>query len=100
MRRLYMKGPISLQQPAHVRRHIVEIMKDRKAADVEVDGHVGGEDVVKEVETALVEPDGEGIEDLLDRDGFGSVLGREWGCEGRGELLCTGVGVGVRVREG
>lgn len=94
MRRLHMKRPITSQQSVHVRRDVVEVAEDGEAADVEVDGDVGGEDVVEEVEAALVERDGEGVEDLLDRDGFGGVLGRERGCEGRGELLGLGVGVG------
>ena len=75
-----MEGPITLQQLAHVRRHIIEVFEDGEALDVEVDGHIGGEDVVEEVEAALVEGDAEGVEDLLDRDGFGGVLGGEWAC--------------------
>ena len=94
MRRLHMKSSKTPQQSIHVRRDVIEVAEDGEAADVEVDGHVGREDVVEEVEAALVERDGEGVEDLLDRDGFGGILRREWGCEGRGELLGLGVGEG------
>ena len=94
MRRLHMKSPNTLQQASHVRRHVVEVVQDGEAADVEIDGDIGGEDVVEEVEAALVEGDGEGVEGLLDRHGFGGVLGGEWGREGRRELLGVDVGEG------
>ena len=93
MRRLHMKSPVTMHQPPHVRRDVVEVVEDGEAADVEVDGHVRGEDVVEEVEAALVERDGEGVEDLLYRDGVGGILRGEGRREGRRELL-GGVGVG------
>ena len=94
MRRLHVKSAIPLQQSPHIRRNVVEIVEDGEATDVEVDGHIGCEDVVEEVEAALVESDAEGVEDLLDRDGFGGILGGEGRCEGRRELLGVGVGEG------
>ena len=80
MRALRMESPITLQQLTYVRRHIIKVSEDGEAAEVEVDGHIGGEDVVEEVEAALVEGDAEGVEDLLDRDGFDDILGGEWAC--------------------
>ena len=89
-----MKSPKTPQQSVHVRRDVVEVAEDGEAADVEVDGHVGREDVIEEVEAALVEGDGEGVKDLLNCDDFSGILGREGGCEGRRELLRLGVGEG------
>ena len=90
MRRLDMKSGISLQYPPHARRDIVEVVKDGDSGDVEVDRYIWGEDVVQEVEAALVNGDGEGVDDLLDCDHVGGRLDGELCHKWRRELLTGG----------
>ena len=91
MRRLGGESDCTLQRSPHEGREIVEVADNGDSGNVEVHRYVRGEDVVKEVESALVEGYPEGVEDLLDGDRVGCFLGgqgreREW----RRELLSVG----------
>lgn len=92
MRRLDVKSRITLQRSPHVRRDVIEVVQNGEPGDVEVDGHVGGEDVVEEVEAALVDGDGEGVESLLDCHDLDGSLRGDGDREGRRELLRGGDG--------
>ena len=92
MRRLDVESRITLQRSPHVRRDVIEVAQDGEPGDVEVEGHVGSEDVVEEVEAALVEGDGEGVEGLLDCHDLDGCLRRDGRREGRRELLRGGDG--------
>lgn len=61
-------------------------MKDGNSGRVEVDGHVGGEDLGKEVVTFLVGCYRVKVHHLLDCDRVGCILC----CERPGELLSSG----------